>query len=121
MRLIDEQHTACPFYGSRRMTAWLTQQGEPVNRKRVQRLDRKSTRLNSSHLGISYAVFCLKKKILRLRLPGTGGAQDSSCPPRCGLLRYRLERVTPPVRGRAPDRLAGPGDPRLLQEHIRRA
>src|SRR5438045_1069165 len=29
--------------------------------KRVQR-DRKSTRLNSSHLGISYAVFCLKKK-----------------------------------------------------------
>src|SRR5437899_7328486 len=25
-------------------------------------LDRKSTRLNSSHLGISYAVFCLKKK-----------------------------------------------------------
>src|SRR5256885_11037593 len=27
-------------------------------------LDRKSTRLNSSHLVISYAVFCLKKKIL---------------------------------------------------------
>src|SRR5205814_3057775 len=26
--------------------------------------DRKSTRLNSSHLGISYAVFCLKKKIV---------------------------------------------------------
>src|ERR1035438_10808429 len=25
------------------------------------RIDRKSTRLNSSHLGISYAVFCLKK------------------------------------------------------------
>src|SRR5436309_12701811 len=27
-------------------------------------LDRKSTRLNSSHVKISYAVFCLKKKIL---------------------------------------------------------
>src|SRR5947199_11040 len=27
--------------------------------------DRKSTRLNSSHLGISYAVFCLKKKTAR--------------------------------------------------------
>src|ERR1035441_10716563 len=27
-----------------------------------QGIDRKSTRLNSSHLGISYAVFCLKKK-----------------------------------------------------------
>src|SRR5437899_4501561 len=29
--------------------------------------DRKSTRLNSSHLGISYAVFCLKKKRHDLR------------------------------------------------------
>src|ERR1035438_2020302 len=29
-------------------------------------LDRKSTRLNSSHLGISYAVFCLKKKLAGL-------------------------------------------------------
>src|ERR1035438_8168585 len=28
-------------------------------------LDRKSTRLNSSHLGISYAVFCLKKKQIK--------------------------------------------------------
>src|SRR3712207_8253072 len=28
----------------------------------AQRLDRKSTRLNSSHANISYAVFCLKKK-----------------------------------------------------------
>src|SRR5256885_13109562 len=30
--------------------------------------DRKSTRLNSSHLVISYAVFCLKKKIHRIEL-----------------------------------------------------
>src|SRR5436190_12864385 len=30
--------------------------------KRESRLDRKSTRLNSSHTVISYAVFCLKKK-----------------------------------------------------------
>src|SRR5262245_64990786 len=28
--------------------------------------DRKSTRLNSSHLGISYAVFCLKKKNIKV-------------------------------------------------------
>src|ERR1035441_10929441 len=28
-------------------------------------IDRKSTRLNSSHLGISYAVFCLKKKKIK--------------------------------------------------------
>src|ERR1035438_10573350 len=32
-------------------------------------LDRKSTRLNSSHLGISYAVFCLKKKKKKRALP----------------------------------------------------
>src|SRR5690349_24390991 len=31
-------------------------------------LDRKSTRLNSSHVEISYAVFCLKKKKNRLRI-----------------------------------------------------
>jgi putative transposase len=38
MRLIDRQYTARPFYGSRRMTAWLRSQGHGVNRKRVQRL-----------------------------------------------------------------------------------
>src|SRR3989454_8476537 len=46
--------------------------------------DRKSTRLNSSHLVISYAVFCLKKK----QLP---------CNVECGLL---LERKTGPVSRR---------------------
>src|SRR5438045_8304572 len=30
-------------------------------------VDRKSTRLNSSHLGISYAVFCLKKKKKKIK------------------------------------------------------
>ena len=40
MRLIDEQYTARPFYGSRRMTMWLIERGEEVNRKRVQRLMR---------------------------------------------------------------------------------
>jgi putative transposase len=38
MRLLDEEYTAHPFYGSRRLTEWLTKQGEDVNRKRVQRL-----------------------------------------------------------------------------------
>src|SRR3712207_8054025 len=33
-------------------------------------VDRKSTRLNSSHANISYAVFCLKKKISALRKAG---------------------------------------------------
>src|SRR3712207_8540694 len=33
-----------------------------LNGERLKTLDRKSTRLNSSHANISYAVFCLKKK-----------------------------------------------------------
>jgi len=40
MRLIDEEYTAHPFLGSRRLTKWLIGQGEQVNRKRVQRLMR---------------------------------------------------------------------------------
>ncbi len=40
MSLIDRQYLATPFYGSRRMTAWLRTQGHGVNRKRVQRLMR---------------------------------------------------------------------------------
>jgi putative transposase len=38
MRLLDEQYTRIPFYGTRKMTAWLQNQGYEVNRKRVTRL-----------------------------------------------------------------------------------
>jgi putative transposase len=40
MRVLDEQYTATPFYGIRRMTAWLRQRGYSVNPKRVGRLMR---------------------------------------------------------------------------------
>jgi len=40
MRLIDEEYTRHPFFGSRRMEAWLCGQGHEVNRKRVSRLMR---------------------------------------------------------------------------------
>jgi len=40
MRLLDEEYTRHPFYGSRKLTRWLQEQGEQVNRKRVQRLMR---------------------------------------------------------------------------------
>src|SRR5262245_50034398 len=46
------------------LRVWRSQvgHGEPIVRPKISHeLDRKSTRLNSSHLGISYAVFCLKK------------------------------------------------------------
>ena len=38
MRLLDAQYTETPFYGIRRMTAWLQRQGYAVNHKRVGRL-----------------------------------------------------------------------------------
>src|SRR3989442_10731261 len=45
-------------------------------------VDRKSTRLNSSHVRISYAVFCLKKKkiAIRSRHPSTSGNALPSTP-----------------------------------------
>src|SRR5688500_20045189 len=41
----------------------LAVEAEGATLETVEGIDRKSTRLNSSHLVISYAVFCLKKKI----------------------------------------------------------
>src|SRR5947209_18269537 len=38
MRLLDKQYTDTPYYGVRRMTAWLRSQGYHVNHKRVARL-----------------------------------------------------------------------------------
>src|ERR1039458_6737793 len=51
----------------------------------TQARDRKSTRLNSSHLGISYAVFCLKKKKGHQQR-ATGGAAV------CGGIQIAVER-----------------------------
>jgi putative transposase len=59
MRLLDEQYTRAPFYGSRRMVAWLGTQGFEVNRKRVSRL--------MTVMGIE-AVY----PKLKLSLPGEG-------------------------------------------------
>ena len=38
MRLLDEQYTRTPFYGSRKMREWLITEGYAVNRKRISRL-----------------------------------------------------------------------------------
>src|SRR5207302_8850585 len=66
-------HDALPIYlfGARLVAA------RPGRRARslqgaasaVLQTDRKSTRLNSSHVKSSYAVFCLKKKIMDMRMP----------------------------------------------------
>src|SRR5256885_9281755 len=53
-------------------------------------VDRKSTRLNSSHLVISYAVFCLKKKN-EPSCPARGAGQCSGC------ARHCYEHSSPPA------------------------
>src|SRR5256885_11926800 len=57
-------------------SAWATVLGRELERG----LDRKSTRLNSSHLVISYAVFCLKKKKIKRRFMYTPLHVFSMCP-----------------------------------------
>src|SRR5256885_4030137 len=55
--------------------------GEPAREAELlPRSDRKSTRLNSSHLVISYAVFCLKKKTRHSEWPVALTAYESEQP-----------------------------------------
>src|SRR5205814_9712398 len=81
--LVDEEPTARRVVRRQRhsqqpaLAAAADRRGEVEERRRLQHAapdetdtspllqDRKSTRLNSSHLGISYAVFCLKKKNIK--------------------------------------------------------
>src|SRR5690606_19614678 len=65
--LLDVDHGTYPFVTSSSATAGGACTGSGIPPTRVSRViailkDRKSTRLNSSHVKISYAVFCLKKK-----------------------------------------------------------
>src|SRR5438034_7500320 len=52
--------------------------------------DRKSTRLNSSHTVISYAVFCLKKKIVKLGIYSFG---ERTPDPRTGRTSSAQQRI----------------------------
>src|SRR2546426_5168667 len=86
-------HDALPIFkagGKFRRRAELDAAAEPLEvgdaLQAVLARDRKSTRLNSSHLVISYAVFCLKKKNKIL----------SRSPPRPTLQRHVSERLRRP-------------------------
>src|SRR5438874_9606155 len=53
------------YGGSAELTRYKVINGESRRTELIQ-VDRKSTRLNSSHVEISYAVFCLKKKNIKV-------------------------------------------------------
>src|SRR3712207_8309841 len=65
--VVHHPHVHVPGRGEHPVVQERRQRGQRVQRLRpqgrVHAQDRKSTRLNSSHANISYAVFCLKKKI----------------------------------------------------------
>src|SRR5256885_6909045 len=73
------RHRVCPRHDERDHVVRRADR-HPPRRSLISARDRKSTRLNSSHLVISYAVFCLKKKKTRY-------TQNYSNihPPLCGL------------------------------------
>src|SRR2546426_6749421 len=60
--------------------SFLLERKQSAPQPQVSELDRKSTRLNSSHLVISYAVFCLKKK-KRIRLRQSMEARNKTDKP----------------------------------------
>src|SRR5437870_12868383 len=60
-------HDALPIYVTRTDPRARTRGGPLLSRGCSAPADRKSTRLNSSHVAISYAVFCLKKKTTSTR------------------------------------------------------
>ena len=76
MRRLDEMHLKRPFYGSRRLTGWLRDEGHDINRKRVQRLMRKMgiaaiyPKKNTSQPGQGHKIYPYLLKGLEINQPG---------------------------------------------------
>jgi putative transposase len=88
MRLIDEQYTRTPFYGSRRMTVILRGLGYAVNRKRVQRLMRLmglegvAPGLRTSHAPPEHPVYPYLRRDRAIERPNQVWASDITYIPR---------------------------------------
>jgi putative transposase len=82
MRLIDEEYTCHPFYGSRQIRNWLRRQGHKVNRKRVQRLMRKmglvsvAPKPNTSRPGAAHKVYPYLLRGLQITRPNQVWCSD---------------------------------------------
>lgn len=82
MNLIDQEHTKHPFYGSRRMAAWLCTEGHSINRKRVQRLMREMgiesiyPKKNLSKRNLNHKKFPYLLKGLEIKAPNDVWSTD---------------------------------------------
>jgi putative transposase len=93
MRRIDEQYLRTPFYGSRRMAAWLRREGELVNRKRVQRLMRQMgleaiyPKPKTTQAGLGHKIYpYLLRNVTVTRPNQVWSADITYIPLRCGFL-----------------------------------
>jgi len=82
MRRIDEMHLQRPFYGSRRIRDWLQDEGQDINRKRVQRLMRQMgimalyPKPRTSRPGKGHKIYPYLLRDLRIDRPNQVWASD---------------------------------------------
>ena len=87
MREMDRQYLETPFYGSRRIKAWLDRQGVPVSRKRVSRLMRVMglraiyRRPRTSRPGPGHGVYPYLLRNAKISRPNQVWAADITCLP----------------------------------------
>ena len=85
MRFIDEQYTRTPFYGIRKMTWWLGEQGYTVNPKRVRRLMRQMgleaiyRKPRLSVPGLGHRIYPYRLRGLKIDRPNQVWSSDITC------------------------------------------
>jgi len=86
MKLIDRQYLETPFYGARRMAAWLRSQNHSANRKRIRRLMQAMglsavyRRPKTSKPALGHKVYPYLLKELKIIRPNQVWAADISVP-----------------------------------------
>lgn len=94
LRRIDQEYTAHPFLGSRRLTKWLSEQGEAVNRQRVQRrlrvmgLEAIYPKPKRSAAGRGHRIYPYWLRNVRIQRPDQVGSTDITYVPLTGGFLY---------------------------------
>jgi hypothetical protein len=103
-RLIDEEYTRHPFYGSRRMVVFLKTLGHDVNRKRVRRLMR-----DMGLSGMAPGSVRLRRRTNCTVEVRVGASQDSVAEGNCAIVRWGGEQPEANWRSEAQANLIRPG------------